>query len=94
MAVSRSDEALSATGAWSRHLTRREFLRRLGVGGFGLGMAGSLLGLPLAYTDRLDGRILHGIAIGGVAVGGLTLDEAVHRLTAGVVAYRTREVRV
>jgi len=83
-----------ATGVTAPRMTRRAFLRRFGRGGLAAGLASALFALPIAYTGRLDGRILHGVSVGGIAVGGLTAAEAGQRLAAQFAAYRAREVRV
>jgi vancomycin resistance protein YoaR len=94
MTATRPYQALGTTGATAPRMTRRAFLRRFGLGGLAAGLASALVALPIAYTGRLDGRILHGVSIGGVAVGGLTAEEAAQRLAARFTAYRAQEVRV
>ena len=80
----------------NHHLSRRDFLRRLGLGGAGAVVGGALLagGAGLAYTRNYNGEVYPGVSVAGVALGGLTREAARERLAAQFADYLNATIPV
>jgi vancomycin resistance protein YoaR len=77
-------------------VSRREFLRRFGLGGLGaLGGGGVLLGgAGVAYTTAHRGAVFGGVRMAGVDLSGLDRETAIARLTAAFAVYAEQSVPV
>jgi vancomycin resistance protein YoaR len=77
-------------------VSRREFLRRVGLGGLGVLAAGGFLtsGGNAAYARSHDGGVFPGVTVAGIALGGLTAAAARERLAARFAEYRATALPV
>lgn len=79
-----------------RPLSRREFLRRLGLGGLGVIAGGGVLlgGAGTAYTHNYSGAVFPGVRVAGIDLGGLDRETALARLAAAFSNYLTQPIAV
>lgn len=77
-------------------LSRREFLRRLGLGSLGALVGGGVLlgGAGAAYTHTYSGAVFPGVRVAGVDLGGLDRETALARLAAAFSDYLTQPIPV
>ncbi len=77
-------------------ISRRDFLRRFGLGGLGALVGSGVLlgGASVAYTTAHRGEVFGGVRMAGVDLSGLDRETAIARLTAAFAIYAEQQVPV
>jgi len=77
-------------------VSRRDFLRRFGLGGLGALVGGGVLlgGAGVAYTSAHRGEVFGGVRMAGVDLGGLDRETAIARLVAAFAIYAEQQIPV